>query len=145
MKQDKRAFWDTSALLPLLCHDPFSTRARELLRKHSTIVVWWGSSVEANAAFSRLQKEGRITAVGVQNALSFLAELRIRWREILPVDRVREIAEECCHRYTIRSADAFQLAAALVWCNERPKGRNFICFDSQLLEAARAAGFTAQL
>jgi predicted nucleic acid-binding protein len=144
MKQDRRAFWDTSALLPLLCHDSLSARSRELLRKHSTIVVWWGTSVEANAAFSRLQKDGRMTAIGVQNALSFLAELRMRWREILPVDRVRGIAEECCHRYAIRSADAFQLAAALVWSNERPQGRNFICFDHQLLEAARAAGFAVQ-
>jgi len=142
MKQDKRAFWDTSALLPLFCRDPFSTRSRELLRKYSTIVVWWGTPVEIHAALSRLQREGRLTTEGVQNVLSLVAELRLRWREILPVDRVRQLAEESCLRYAIRSADALQLAAALVWCNERPKARNFICFDEQLLGAARAAGFT---
>ena len=142
MKQDKRAFWDTSALLPLFCRDPFSTRSRELLRKYSTIVVWWGTPVEIHAALSRLQREGRLTTEGVQNVLSLVAELRLRWREILPVDRVRQLAEESCLRYAIRSADALQLAAALVWCNERPKARNFICFDSHLLGAARAAGFT---
>jgi predicted nucleic acid-binding protein len=142
MKQDKRAFWDTSALLPLLCRDPFSTRSRELLRKYSTIIVWWGTTVEIHAAVSRLQREGRITVEGVQSVLSFAAELRMRWREILPVDRVRQLAEESCIRYGIRSADALQLAAALVWCNERPKARNFLCFDKRLLDAARASGFT---
>jgi predicted nucleic acid-binding protein len=141
MKQDKRAFWDTSALLPLLCRDRFSARSRELLRKYSTIVVWWGTPVEIHAALSRLQKEGRLTEEGVASVLSILAEFRLRWREILPVDRVQQLAEESCLRYGIRFADALQLAAALVWCNERPKVRNFICFDNQLFDVARAAGF----
>jgi hypothetical protein len=34
------------------------------------------------------------------------------------------------------------VAAALVWCKERPRARNFICFDNELLDAARSAGFT---
>ncbi len=83
-----------------------------------------------------------MTASGVENALELLAGLRLRWREILPVDRVRQLAEESCSRHAVRSADALQLGAALVWCNEQPKGRNFICFDNRLLEAARASGFT---
>ncbi|MCI0412269.1 type II toxin-antitoxin system VapC family toxin [bacterium] len=142
MKQDKRAFWDTSSLLPLLCRDRFSSRSRELLRRYSTIIAWWGTPVEIHAAFFRLQRDGRMTASGVENALELFAGLRLRWREILPVDRVRQLAEESCRRHTIRSADALQLGAALVWCNEQPKGRNFICFDNRLLEAARATGFT---
>jgi predicted nucleic acid-binding protein len=110
------AFWDTSALLPLFCRDSFSARSRGLLRKYSTIVVWWGTPVEIDAAVSRLQREGQITVEGVQIVLTFVAELRQRWREILPVDRVGQLAEEICLRYGIRSADALQLAAALVWC-----------------------------
>jgi predicted nucleic acid-binding protein len=142
MKQDKRAFWDTSALLPLLCRDSFSSRSRELLRRYSTIIAWWGTPVEIHAAFFRLQRNGDMTTSGVENALELFAGLRLRWREILPVDRVRQLAEESCGRHRIRSADALQLAAALVWCNEKPKGWNFICFDNRLLDAARATGFT---
>ena len=142
MKQDKRAFWDTSALLPLLCRDPFSTRARTLLRQYSTIIAWWGTAVEIHAAFFRLQRDGRMTGSGVEQALELFDGLRSRWREILPVDRVRQLAEESCRRHAIRSADALQLGAALLWCNEQPKGRYFICFDNRLLDAARAAGFT---
>jgi predicted nucleic acid-binding protein len=141
MTRDKVAFWDTSSLLPLLCRDAFSVRSRELLRKYRNIVVWWGTSVEIYAAFARLQQEGRMTPTGVESALSFVAEFRLRWREILPVERVRQIAEECCGRYIIRSADAFQLGAALVWCKEQPKGRNFICYDRSLVATARQAGF----
>ena len=83
-----------------------------------------------------------MTASGVENALELFAGLRLRWREILPVDRVRQLAEESCNRHAIRYEAALQLAAALVWCNEQPKGRNFICFDNRLRDAARATGFT---
>src|SRR5687767_6963322 len=111
MRKDKRAFWDTSALLPLLCRDSFSSRARELLRRHSTIVTWWGTSVEVHAAFLRMQREGRMKAGDVENALQLFAGLRLRCREILPVECLRELAEDSCRRYEIRSADAMQLAA----------------------------------
>ena len=141
MKKDKRAFWDTSALLPLLCRDSFSSRSRELLRQYSTIISWWGTSVEVHAAFFRMQKEGRLKAGDVEIALQLFADFRLRWREILPVERLRELAEDSCRRYEIRSADAMQLAAALIWSNEQPRGRNFICFHNRLLNAARAAGF----
>ena len=144
MKTDKRAYWDTSALLPLLCRDSFSARSRELLRRYSTIVTWWGTSVEIHAAFFRMQKEGRMKADDVQHGLQLFADFRLRWREILPVEKVRVLAEDSCRRYDIRSADSMQLAAALVWCNEQPRGRNFICFDRRLSDAARAAGFLVQ-
>jgi hypothetical protein len=35
-----------------------------------------------------------------------------------------------------------QLAAALVWCNERPRRRVMVCFDERLAAAAEQAGFT---
>jgi len=43
----------------------------------------------------------------------------------------------------LKAADAQQLAAALVWCIGRTKGRVFISHDSQLLDAARLLGFQA--
>jgi hypothetical protein len=44
-------------------------------------------------------------------------------------------------RYPLRGADSLQLAAALTWCQARPAGRNFICGDQRMSEAARSAGF----
>jgi len=34
-----------------------------------------------------------------------------------------------------------QLAAALVWCQERPRRRSFVCFDDRLSLAAEKVGF----
>ncbi len=62
--------------------------------------------------------------------------------EIEPTEEVRTIAESVLDRHDLRAADAFQLAAALVLCHEKPRGRWFVCFDQQLAAAADVAGFT---
>jgi hypothetical protein len=61
---------------------------------------------------------------------------------IVPLCRVRTIAEDLPDRHGVRALDAMQLAAALVWCHERPNRRPFICLDERLSSAAVAVGFT---
>jgi uncharacterized protein len=139
--KERRAFWDSSALVPLFCRDAYTARSRQLLRQFTEITVWWNTVVEIHAALVRLQREGLIPAEGTEKALLHLKEFGLRWREILPVERLRDLAEDCLDRYRIRSADSLQLGAALIWCKETPRGRHFICFDLQLCEAARQAGF----
>jgi hypothetical protein len=62
-------------------------------------------------------------------------------KEILPSANVREIAFRQLERFPLRAADALQLAAALVWCGERPRDRWFVCADRPLAAAAVEAGF----
>ncbi len=104
MKAKGRAFWDSSALGPLFCRDAYSARSRELLRQFPEVTVWWSTVVEIHGAFIRLLKENRISADGVENALLHLGQFRLRWREILPVEPVRDLAEECLDRYRIDRA-----------------------------------------
>jgi predicted nucleic acid-binding protein len=65
-------------------------------------------------------------------------------KEILPSANVREVAFQQLERFPLRAADALQLAAALVWCGERPRGRWFVCADRRLAAAATGAGFDVQ-
>ena len=67
-----------------------------------------------------------------------------QWREITPSEKLRDRAESLPETYGVKSLDAFQLAAALIWCQEKPKGRLFICDDVQLGAAANQAGFTVK-
>jgi predicted nucleic acid-binding protein len=69
--------------------------------------------------------------------------MRSDWLEIDPSEPLREQAERLVDRFPLKAADAQQLAAALVWCLNRPKGRVFISGDSQLLDAAGQLGFHA--
>jgi hypothetical protein len=67
--------------------------------------------------------------------------MRLGWREIVTGEKLRLIAEGLPDTYGLRALDSFQLAAALVWCKEKPRGRVFICDDVRLIDAARKVGF----
>jgi hypothetical protein len=67
--------------------------------------------------------------------------MRDQWREIAPSDKLRSLAETLPDAYGLLALDSFQLAAALVWRKETPKGRVFVCADRNLANAAQRAGF----
>lgn len=138
------AFWDASAIVPLCCSQAATSRSRKLLRDVGRMVVWWATPVEARSAFARLVREGSLTDAERVKAVRLLELLRPSWDEIQPSERVRAIAEDLPDRHGVRALDAMQLAAALVWCRERPNRRPFICFDERLSDAAGAAGFTVR-
>jgi predicted nucleic acid-binding protein len=136
------AYWDASAVVPLCCAQTATKPGRQLLRELDRMVVWWGTPVEARSALARLVREERLAPTEVKQAVKLLSQLRAAWTEILPTEQVRRLAETPPDTYTVRAADAFQLAASLVWCRERPRQRSFVCFDERLAVAAEAAGFT---
>lgn len=136
------AFWDASAVLPLCFHQPATGTLSRLVRKQRRLVVWWGTSVEVRSALSRLVREGVLAEEGHRQSLARLSFLRRSWAEILPTERLRTLAEDLPDQYGLRAADAFQLAAAVVWCKERPQMRPFVCFDHRLADAADRLGFT---
>jgi predicted nucleic acid-binding protein len=135
------AFWDASALVPLCIHQVASRQARSYLRRFAP-VVWWGSLVEVHSGICRLHREKKITDPDKQGALARLRLLSNAWKEILPIDQVRESAMQVLDNYALRAADSLQLAASLIWCERRPAKRMFICGDQRLSEAASAAGFS---
>jgi len=54
---------------------------------------------------------------------------------------VRETAARLLRVHLLRSADALQLAAALVACDHRPHAWQFVCLDARLCAAAEREGF----
>lgn len=135
------AFWDTSALVPLCCFQPQSAKARQVARTYSRQVVWWGTVIEAVSSLNRLTRDGMLSVDENRQAFARLDYLRSRWNEIQPTEDVRERAERLLRIHKLRAADALQLAAALVWCGDRPRGRALIGNDGTLSEAAHAEGF----
>lgn len=136
------AFWDASAIVPLCCRQPASSLIRRLLRNHPRITVWWRTPVEVRSALARLTREGAISARAAAEPRKRLDLLRQSWSEMLPTQRVRSLAEKATEGYNLRAQDAFQLAAALVWCNENPRKWPFICLNVRLVQAAEQAGFS---
>lgn len=138
------AFWDASAIVPLCCSQPATAQGRQLRRELKRMVVWWGTPLEARSAFARLVRDGRITAAERGAAVRLLGRLRVTWDEILPTEKLRTLAEDLPDAHRLRAADATQLAAALVWCRERPKQRPLVCFDDRLRAAASELGFSVR-
>ena len=133
-------FWDASALVPLCVTAINPQHTRRLLHEHPP-VVWWASSVEIQGALARLKREHLLLDRQYLTALQRLSALQKSWREIQPTNRVRDIAVNRIELHELRAVAALQLAAALVWCNERPKNRPFLCRDVRLRDAARREGF----
>src|SRR5438445_13038168 len=138
------AFWDASAIVPRCCSQPATTQGRRLRRDLKRMVVWWGTTLEARSAFARLVRERQLTGEERVTAVRLLAQLRVAWDEILPTEKVRSLAEDLPDTHGVRAADAAQLAAALVWCRERPKQRPLVCFDERVRAAAAALGFSVR-
>jgi predicted nucleic acid-binding protein len=134
------AFWDASALVPLCVHETATSRAA-LYLKNLSPVVWWGSPIEIQSAICRLHREKSISDAGKQAAVARLDMLSRVWREISAGDKVRELALDLLNHHPLKAADSFQLAASLIWCDERPARRTFVCADQRLSRAARTAGF----
>lgn len=138
----KQAFWDTSALAALCAREPTSAQARQWLRQYATPVVWWGTYAEAWSAFERTYRQNLLSHLEREVARKKLQQLAMIWIEVQPDDQVRRLSLELLEKYPLRTGDAFQLAAALVWCDEKPRRRTMMCFDVRLAEVARQVGFT---
>jgi predicted nucleic acid-binding protein len=104
--------------------------------------VWWGTPVEIHSAVARLHRLAVLSDRDRKGALARLELLSRGWREILPADSVRELARQLLDIHQLRAADSLQLAAALTWCQQQPRNRNFVSGDQQLSQAAASAGFT---
>lgn len=134
-------FWDASALIPLCVEQPDSRTVRALLEEDRAMAVWWGSPIECWSAFARLRREGLLRVDEEDSARSLLRTLQDAWTEILPGEEVRAHAGRLLRLHPLRSADALQLAAALVWAGT-PPGGEIVVFDRHLQEVAYLEGLT---
>lgn len=134
-------FWDSSAILPLLVEESTTPSALDYYSDNPTIVAWWGTPVECASALARLERESKLTSSEVTQALDQLAALQAAWHEVQPLDGVRQIAQRLLRLHPLRAADALQLAAALLVCEHRPQGWQFVSLDARLSQAAEREGF----
>lgn len=135
-------FWDSSAIVPLCLKEKESDLIRRLIKADEDILVWWATRVECLSAFARRRREGVLGIDAESNARTILSALSAEWSEVLPSELVRQRAERLLTIHPLRSADAFQLAAALVWAQEDPQGLELVCLDQNLREASYKEGFT---
>jgi len=134
-------FWDSSAIVPLLLEEDHRNALLAELERDPSMFVWWGTPVECVSAVSRREREGALTLSDSALALERLRILSDAWQEVLPTDSVRATAQRLLRVHALRAADSLQLAAALVACEGRVAGFQFVCLDERLNDAALREGF----
>lgn len=134
-------FWDASALVALLADEPSSVAMHRLLERDPHVAAWWATEVECVSALTRLEREGGLTSESMAGAFARLDELSCAWTEVVPGQRVRQIAVRLLRVHPLRTADSLQLAAAIVASEEQPRTLRFVTLDDRLAQAARREGF----
>ena len=105
------------------------------------MVPWWVSQVECASAVNRSHRERTAEAGSLCQSLDQRRAFTARRIAVRPLQRVRNRAVRPLRSSQLRSADALQLAAALVASGEDPRSPDFDCSDSRLSDAASREGF----
>ena len=134
-------FWDSSALVPLLLSEERSETLTALLAADKEPTIWWATPLECQSALQRRHRASPLPAAALVAATDRLRALVELVDTVAPTDDVRRRAGRLVGVHPLRAADALQLAAALIWCEEQPHGEKLVSLDNRLREAARGEGF----
>ncbi len=135
-------FWDSSALVPLLVAEPQSAALSALIADDKEATIWWATPLECHSALHRRHRERVLPPADMSGAVERIRTLVEHADTVSPSDELRRRAARLLAVHPLRAADALQLAAALLWCEEQPHGEAFVSLDARLREAAVKEGFT---
>ena len=135
-------FWDSSALVPLILPESRSDALTDLLGADREPTIWWATPLECQSAIQRRHREQPLTQAAMASATERLRQLVQHADSVSPSDEVRRRAARLLAVHPLRAADALQLAAALLWCEEQSHGESLVTLDDRLREAALKEGFT---
>ena len=134
-------YWDSSAILPLIASEARSADMLALIDSDPAIVTWWGSRVECISALARLEREQSLALPNMRAAIARLEALSREWIEVPAIDDLRTQASRLLRTHALRTADALQLAAAIVASDFETSTLEFVSLDVRLSAAAEREGF----
>ena len=135
-------FWDSSALVPLLVPEPQSATLAALVADDKEATIWWGTPLECHSALHRRHRELPLPAAVMTSAIERIRTVVEHADTVSPSDELRRRAARLLAVHPLRAADALQLAAALLWCEEQPHAEGFVSLDVKLRDAALKEGCT---
>lgn len=134
-------YWDSSAIVPLVIKEENTDYCLRALANDPKMLVWCLSRVEVMSALCRRVREGLMGDDELRKAKERLLVILGNAAEVSAVEKVRSRALRLLEVHPLRSADACQLAAALVCVQEDPERVTILCFDRRLESAAVKEGF----
>jgi predicted nucleic acid-binding protein len=138
-------FWDSSAIVPLVVREPSSAAVRRVAREDSQLVVWRLTGAEVVSALWRRRRTGELDEAAGVAAEEGLTLIERAWTCVDDLAHADRRARRLLALHDLRAADALQLAAALIACDEQPSVLPFVTLDHRLADAARREGFRVLL
>lgn len=133
-------YLDTSALVKAYITEVFSDVVISKIEKTNVIATHMIAYVEAYSAFSRLNREQRLS----DSEFDQVTKLFITdWENYLRFDineQLLSYAAELVHAFALRAYDSIHLAAANILARETKQSVMFASFDKKLNQAAHVLG-----
>lgn len=133
-------FWDSSAIVPLITREAASEQMLEIYKTDSEMLVWWATELECVSAICRRERDAALHAGHTNSAFGRLKRLAENWHEVQAGDRVKSIARRLLRTHNLRTADAMQLAAAILLGGSDVSRVSFLTLDDRLRLAADREG-----
>ncbi len=131
------AYFDTSAVVPLLIDEPGTERSRQHWLRADRLVSVRLVRVETRAALAQAARAGRISQPHLRRAVQELEDLSDQVDFVDVDDDVVRSAGDLAESHSLRAYDAVHLAAALTVAGD---DLVVVAGDRALISAAGAAG-----
>lgn len=105
------------------------------------LIVWWGTELECASAMSLRERGEELPARAVTQAFQRLEALKGSWHQIQPVEAIRRTARRLLRVHDLRTADALQVAAAIVAAEGHPEMLEVVTLDERMGDALLKEGF----
>lgn len=136
------AYFDTSAVIPLIIEEPASTRCSRLWDEATRVVSTRLIYPEARAALAQARRLGRLTSAQAERAVEELDSIA---QEINYLELTAELAHSAgalAQAHALRGYDSVHLAAGVIANDDELV---FVTGDHNLGAAAQAAGLSLAL
>jgi len=131
------AYFDTSAIIPLLIDEPMSDLADTVWNQASWVVGSRLSYVEARSGLARAHRTGRLSSEELPEAVEGLGMLYRQFYQVEITAELVEKAGQLAEDLALRAYDAIQLASAF---SLEFGDLVMVTGDQQLVAAARVPG-----
>lgn len=131
------AYFDTSALIPLIIEEPSTAVCLRLWNEASRIASVRLLYAEACAALARAHRVGHLSATQLEEAVDALDEITTQIDHVEVTDELVRTAGALARKHGLRGYDAVHLAAGLKVSDDDVV---FVTGDMNLATAARVSG-----
>ncbi len=136
------AYFDTSALIPLVVGEPASSTCSRLWNEATRVVSTRLIYPEARAALAQAQRMSRLTVVELERAVSELESIALEISYIEVSAELAASAGDLAQAHGLRGYDAVHLASAVLVNDEELA---LVTGDHELAAAAQSIGISVAL